>query len=111
MVNPVYFSIFIISLVATLLILPLIIKFCLQRGILDFPNHRKLHAQPTPRLGGIAIYFGCLLAWAAAYLLQPDSFSGVKELSLWLLLGSVIIFLLGLWDDLQPIRFRYKILV
>ena len=34
-------------------------------GVIDRPDHRKRHAQPTPKLGGVAVYLGVLGALAA----------------------------------------------
>ncbi len=91
--------------------LPLIIKLSHRKGWLDYPNDRKMHRLPTPRLGGISIFISCLIAWMAGMALRPEIISGMGNLIFWLLLGGLIIFGLGLWDDLKPVRFRFKILI
>jgi UDP-GlcNAc:undecaprenyl-phosphate/decaprenyl-phosphate GlcNAc-1-phosphate transferase len=39
---------------------PLIVHLSHQWGLVDQPSDRKIHTQPTPRLGGIAVYLGFL---------------------------------------------------
>lgn len=106
-----YLSISLVSLVLTLVLMPGIIKFCRARSWYDYPSPRKIHQLPTPRIGGVAIFISCVIAWTLAYLLWPDFASDSGNLTLWLLLGGLVVFGLGLWDDLKTLRFRYKILV
>jgi UDP-GlcNAc:undecaprenyl-phosphate GlcNAc-1-phosphate transferase len=39
---------------------PLMVHLAHQWGLVDQPSDRKIHAQPTPRLGGVAVYLGFL---------------------------------------------------
>jgi UDP-GlcNAc:undecaprenyl-phosphate GlcNAc-1-phosphate transferase len=39
---------------------PLMVHLSHQWGLVDQPSERKIHAQPTPRLGGVAVYLGFL---------------------------------------------------
>ena len=39
---------------------PLMVHLSHQWGLVDQPSDRKIHAQPTPRLGGVAVYLGFL---------------------------------------------------
>lgn len=100
-----------VALILTLVLIPFIIRRSHQRGWLDLPSQRKLHANPTPRLGGAAIFLSCLLAWTIGAALWPGMIMGFGRLTLWLLGGSAVIFALGLWDDFKPVRFRYKIVI
>lgn len=102
---------FSIALVLMLISLPLIINLSYRRGWLDYPVGRKTHKLPTPRLGGVSVFMSCLIAWMVGMALQPELISGMGNLIFWLLLGGLIIFGLGLWDDLKPVRFGYKILM
>jgi UDP-GlcNAc:undecaprenyl-phosphate GlcNAc-1-phosphate transferase len=37
---------------------PLFRRLALRFNILDVPNHRKIHKESTPLLGGLAVYAG-----------------------------------------------------
>ena len=39
---------------------PLMVHLGHQWGLVDHPSDRKIHAHPTPRLGGVAVYLGFL---------------------------------------------------
>ena len=39
---------------------PLMVHLSHQWGLVDQPSDRKIHLQPTPRLGGVAVYLGFL---------------------------------------------------
>jgi UDP-GlcNAc:undecaprenyl-phosphate/decaprenyl-phosphate GlcNAc-1-phosphate transferase len=95
------------SFVLTFISLPFIIRLAKSRRFLDTPNERKIHASPTPTLGGIGIFIG--LALTALIWLIPD-LRWEKE---WLVLlsGMLLLFMLGLQDDLKEIRASHKLLV
>tara|TARA_B100000686_G_scaffold343371_1_gene424095 strand:+ start:24 stop:1028 length:1005 start_codon:yes stop_codon:yes gene_type:complete len=46
-----------------------VLRLLERREILDIPNQRSSHIQPTPRGGGIAIIFSIALAWIVGWLL------------------------------------------
>ncbi len=82
-----------------LLLTPLARAFAIRAGALDQPGHRRIHATPTPRFGGLAIAAAVLtVAWAARILPGP-----ARELDPLPLLGltcaAVPILALGLYDD------------
>ena len=47
--------------VTSALSLPLWRRWCLKTGLLDAPGHRKIHEQPIPLAGGLAVATGILL--------------------------------------------------
>jgi UDP-GlcNAc:undecaprenyl-phosphate GlcNAc-1-phosphate transferase len=53
----------------TVLALPLWRKWCLRTGLVDDPGHRKIHEQPIPLAGGLAVITGLLVPSAVAALL------------------------------------------
>ncbi|MCA1708759.1 MAG: undecaprenyl/decaprenyl-phosphate alpha-N-acetylglucosaminyl 1-phosphate transferase, partial [Actinobacteria bacterium] len=53
---------FVVAFVAT----PLVCKLATRVGAIDHPNDRKVHALPTPTLGGLAIFLGILVAGGVA---------------------------------------------
>lgn len=75
--------------------------------ILDHPNHRSLHRQPVPRTGGVAILTG--LAGAGAVL---GAVVWPWPMALWgLLLGTLAIAGVSLWDDYRPLPWRVRLMV
>ena len=70
---------------------------------------RHLHHRPLPRLGGVAIFVAFLLSLTLALLvgrlrpslgLEVSSFKGLWSI----LLPGLVIFLLGVCDDIRPVR-------
>ncbi len=71
-------------------------------GAIDLPNARKVHARPTPRLGGVAVVLGFCLPWAALYLLRNPvslAFQNYETLFGTLILGVFAMLALGIYDD------------
>jgi UDP-GlcNAc:undecaprenyl-phosphate GlcNAc-1-phosphate transferase len=104
---------FVLSLVGTYLMR----RAALRYGILDHPGERKVHAEPIPLLGGVAIV-GAFYLFALAHIggLAVLSFMGnpwmEENLLLFLgdearvkvagfLAGGFLIFLLGVVDDMK----------
>lgn len=69
-------------------------KVALRYKILDYPESRKIHHKPTPLLGGVALYLSFLLTISLMSHTKP--FAGV-------LLGSTLIFLMSLWNDIKAL--------
>ena len=93
---------FICVFLIVFLIAPLFRKLAIRFNILDIPNHRKVHKESTPLLGGLAVYvgviFGLLLNLADLRL-----FSG-------LLIGSTIILIIGLIDDMKGLSAKFRLI-
>lgn len=85
-----------IALVTTLVLTYPVKWLSIKLGAVDFPSHRKIHTKVTPRLGGIAIFFGAL---AGAIYLQP-SHPHLPEI----FLGAIVILITGILDDRYNIR-------
>jgi UDP-GlcNAc:undecaprenyl-phosphate/decaprenyl-phosphate GlcNAc-1-phosphate transferase len=95
--------ILIFSLVSAYFITPLFRFLALRWNILDRPNFRKIHDQPTPLLGGAAVY----VAFTAAILINGIFLPGMKIL----LLGGSMIFFIGLIDDAFPLPALLKFIL
>lgn len=68
--------------------------------ILDNPDWRKVHEVSTPLLGGIGIYSAFILALSLNNIFLP----GMD----FLMFGATLILLMGLWDDIRPIKAGIK---
>lgn len=99
--------IFIFSLVTAYFFTPFCRLVALRLHVLDKPDWRKVHDLPTPLLGGLGIY----MAFTLSLLLNGVFLPGMKIL----LLGSTLIFIMGLWDDIRPLpallKFIFQILI
>lgn len=87
--------IFLFSFFSASLLTPLCSALALKLKILDRPDWRKIHDQPTPLLGGVAVY----IAFSGALLLNDVFLPGMKSL----LLGASLVFVMGLVDDVRPL--------
>ncbi len=99
----------------TALLVPQVIRIALRRGWVQKPGGRRHHTQPTPHVGGIAIYLGCTLAIIATLalsLLDPAmQRSAFEELRLGLvILGGSLIFGVMWLDDLYELPWLPKFL-
>jgi len=61
------FLTFSIALVTSLAITIPVRQFAIRLGMVDRPGPRKIHVEPSPLLGGVAIYFGVILALLSSY--------------------------------------------
>lgn len=91
------------AFVLSFLILPLIIKYSLKKNLVDVPGRRKIHKKITPSLGGIAIFIGFFLA----VIIWID-FPQLSEIK-FLLVPLFIVFVVGVRDDLVPLRAYVKL--
>ncbi len=88
---------FITAFTLTYTIIPVIIRVARERRIYDRPNERSSHIEPTPSLGGIGIFAGTI---CALVLWTPLETFGVLQ---YILAAFVLIFLIGVMDDLLPL--------
>jgi UDP-GlcNAc:undecaprenyl-phosphate GlcNAc-1-phosphate transferase len=100
------------AFVSCLMLTPLVRSWSRRNGWLDHPDlDRKLHSSPVPRTGGVAIVVSYLIA-VGLLLLSPLRGASVIDLPLALrLLPSVlVVFFIGLADDLIGLNPRQKLL-
>lgn len=84
-----------------LLLTPLAIAISLKYKAFDRPGLRKVHLKEVPCLGGAAIFISFLSVVWLARLIWPDFFGGLDRRLLSVSLGGLIIFGVGLYDDLR----------
>lgn len=84
------------AFVVSFLILPVLIKYSLKKNLVVVPGRRKLHKKETPSLGGVAIFLGFILA--ALMWVDLKEWSNMR----YPVASLVIIFFLGIRDDLVP---------
>jgi UDP-GlcNAc:undecaprenyl-phosphate GlcNAc-1-phosphate transferase len=85
------------------LLTPILISTALRFGIVDTPGGRKIHAQVTPLLGGVAIMVSFISALLANMILD--------ERDIVLIAGGTAVAIVGFIDDWKNIRARYKLII
>ena len=88
--------------------MPLVISFSKKEGLVDVPNERKIHKVPISRLGGIAIWASTMLTFLVLVFLSYYPYGSLLS---GILLGSSLMFLLGLIDDIYGLGAKFKLFV
>lgn len=96
-------SILLVTFISTIVLVPIIKKIAVHIGAMDIPNERKVHKNVMPRLGGLAIFISFLIGYIW--------FGQITTQMIGILIGSFIIILLGIFDDIKPIKAKYKFIV
>ncbi|TXH28897.1 MAG: undecaprenyl/decaprenyl-phosphate alpha-N-acetylglucosaminyl 1-phosphate transferase [Cyclobacteriaceae bacterium] len=97
---------FVESLLLSVFIIPFIRWAAGFVGLIDKPNHRKVHIQPTPLAGGISI------ALAAAIILTfGAAINLVNTQDMTWIIGSIIMLVIGALDDRFNIKPVYRLIV
>ena len=97
------FIIILTTFLTSLILTHLMIKISKNMNIMDIPNERRVHKKPTPLLGGIAIFLSFLFGFIL--------FGNQNPLMISILIASFLILLLGIFDDIKPIKARYKFVI
>ncbi|NOZ63410.1 MAG: undecaprenyl/decaprenyl-phosphate alpha-N-acetylglucosaminyl 1-phosphate transferase [Caldiserica bacterium] len=97
------FTVPLIAFFVVILLTPLIGKLAKKWGIVDHPSERKIHREPIPLMGGLAIYLGFLLAVLSTRDYNPAL--------LGILSGGSLIMVTGLIDDKIHLSARLKLVI
>lgn len=109
-------AVFLVALLLTGIIIPQILLIAFSKKLFDEVDERKIHKGVVPRLGGIAflpaiIFSICLvlafaisLGWTEAAL----ALEGYGESIMYLMSAEMLIFLVGMADDLIGVRYKAK---
>ena len=86
-----YIALFVVSLSTTWWVFRKVLKVARLKNIVDIPDARKLQRVPVPVMGGIAVFFGMLLAFAFAGVFNDitDMFPLLCLMSIMLYVGSI----------------------
>src|SRR6056297_941327 len=111
-----FIILFIISFIISVILTPILIKVAKKYKVVDIPmEKRKIHKKPIPYLGGVAIYVSTIIvSIIGIYLvnindqvqLEKDS----NTISI-IFIGSIVIFIMGLLDDIFQVNYKIKLLV
>ena len=95
---------FTIALATSFLLTVPVRRLALQIGMVDHPNARKLHQNPMPLMGGVAIYCGTMLSLIF-------SLRGQQQLDqiLGILAGATLLLATGVLDDRGLLHHQIKL--
>ena len=105
-----YLIVLSVALGTTLVLTPLVRRLAIRLGAVVRPDERRVHEQPTPTLGGVAMYAGFLAAVAVATRIpQFEGVFGDTSEALGVVLGATVIFAVGVIDDLREVSAPAKV--
>jgi len=87
----------------TYALMPMVIRMAGIVGAVDMPDERRVHQQPTPRIGGLAVFISVNIT-----LLLNFNYS--VELKAICISGALVA-LVSLWDDVKSLPASFKLLV
>lgn len=97
-----FYLILIACFLATVILTPIVKILAVKIGATDQPNYRKVHQKVMPRLGGLAIFFSFVIGIS---FLTIDN-----HLTFYLLIGSTVIVLTGILDDVFELGAKTKLI-
>ena len=111
-----YAAIALVGALVTFIVTPLVRRFALARGVVDYPGGRKVHTLPIPRLGGVGIYAGVMAAVGVQALGERYAGWGgtivgggtARVRIVAVLIGLTLVFIVGLVDDLRTLSPGWK---
>ncbi len=99
-----YILLFIVATLISLLSTPVVKKIAIKINAIDVPkDERRVHKVPIPRLGGLSIYISFVFCTVIVF--------GLNSNILGLILGSSLIVIMGIYDDIKPLKAKHKMLV
>ena len=98
----------VISFLLSIFIVPAVIYFSQKKGLVDQPGGRKIHDHPVPRLGGVAVWLSTMLTFLFLVFLSYYPYGSLLS---GILLGSSLMFLLGLIDDIYCLDAKFKLFI
>ncbi len=106
---------FLLSMLCGTVLTPIVRRLAHRFGALDHArSSRKIHGQPIPRLGGVAIVVAFYVPLVGLLLFQTklgELFVAEREHVIGLFVGGLAIALLGLYDDLRGANAGKKFLI
>lgn len=93
---------FCVTFIISVILTPFIGKITKEMGIIAHTNNRTVHHGIIPRTGGYAIYVAFLIG-AMVFLKTDNQINSI-------LIGGLIVFLFGLYDDIHDLPPKMKVL-
>jgi UDP-GlcNAc:undecaprenyl-phosphate/decaprenyl-phosphate GlcNAc-1-phosphate transferase len=109
-----YIWVFYASFLVSIILTPIARTIAISFGIIDQPDgKRKMHREPVAYLGGVAIFVAWFVGLTVSQFVHwhtwYDRMFDTISVPIAIVFGAMMAFILGLWDDIQGIRPRTKI--
>lgn len=110
---------FVMATILGLFIIPRVLVISFRKRLFDMPDVRKVHSCPIPRLGGVTFFPVIVLVMCSISLFElyngrfPSVMIGYNLLNemLCLLIGLMLLYIVGVCDDLIGVRYSRKFIV
>lgn len=110
------FLTFVIASLASYILIPRIVFISQSRKLFDVPNERSSHTKVVPRLGGVSFFPALIFAFSfviglrilLGYDISPIFAHSLLLDGVFFLCGLMIMFTVGVADDLVGVSFRKK---
>jgi UDP-GlcNAc:undecaprenyl-phosphate GlcNAc-1-phosphate transferase len=101
--GPRWLYILLLAFTLSTLATPFCRKLALRWGLVDRPGGHKIHQEPTPLLGGAAVFLGFTL---------PLVVNGIySEQFIAILVSALVLFMVGTADDSRNLKAQWKLVV
>lgn len=107
---------FILTAVISLILTSLLRRYLITKKYFDQPGGRHIHKNPIPRFGGAAVFVSWLAVIVFYLFTNPqklqfsgENIFGLDKNLLGMILGAVILFVVGLMDDLKNLKPHVKL--
>ncbi len=95
---------FMLSFIVAFAATPFVKRLAYKIGAVDVPrDSRRMHKTPKARLGGLAIFLG--------FLVSVCNFTNLPKSVVGILLGTIVIVVLGIFDDITPLSAKFKFVI
>lgn len=109
---------FLMAILLGMILIPNILLISHKKRLFDLPDSRKVHSVPIPRLGGLAFFPSVLITfllvmgirYCTGFPIESLPAGQVLKEFLFLGAGCMVLFLVGVADDLIGVGYRYKFL-
>lgn len=96
------------SFLISVILIPIVIKFCRKNDLYDTVNNRKVHKGSIPRLGSVGFVSAyTIVSIVFLFIYDPSSWARITPL----VISGLIIFVFGLIDDVKELKGTAKFLV
>jgi UDP-GlcNAc:undecaprenyl-phosphate GlcNAc-1-phosphate transferase len=101
-----YIMVFLVGLIVTYLLTPLVRAMAVRFGVVDLPDARRPHKRPTARGGGLAVVLGVHAACLVAVFFPWPQLAGGLDFVWWrkFALASLVLTLVGVIDDIRGMK-------